>query len=680
MRARLMQATSATVLAILIGSGGMGFAQQATGVAAQPAASVSASLPDGADEGALGQRMRLPELPPAVVDLAPDADVTGSIASPPLIKPTATSATPAALPYDDGPTRASAASADPARDSSAPATPAPTDAAAPATAPVAAEPASTATLASPPPAVPPPPSGAEAVSAHLDGPTIAAALASFATEPVPGDTSAQAGDRRIQREAIATFYASHDDAPLWIADGRLTAAARGVSNRIDHAAEDGLDLARFGVPALHDADAAAALKTELALSEAVLAYARQATGSRVNPARIGTIDLRPDVADAARVLGSVPGAADADVALRAFNPAHPGYLALRDKLAEIRIDASAPVPERIAYGPVLKLGMSDVRVPALRARLGLDPADDPLMNPAVYDAAVVGAVAAFQRTHHMPPSGVLTARTVAALSGGDAHPAARESDILANMELWRWMPKDMAPDRIEVNIPDYKVRVLRDNAVTHETRAVVGQPDKPTPVFVQEMKFIIVNPYWNVPLSIIKNEMMPKLQADPDYFAHHGYETVERDGITYVRQPPGDGNALGRIKFMFPNSHSVYLHDTNARSFFSRDMRALSHGCVRVEEPFSFAEAVMGRDNGWPESRIRKLIGGEERTINLPKPLPIFISYFTAFVDPQDGLQMRDDVYGYAGKVKAALGLASDVRTSDAHPAKRAAAGNSVLR
>jgi murein L,D-transpeptidase YcbB/YkuD len=193
--------------------------------------------------------------------------------------------------------------------------------------------------------------------------------------------------------------------------------------------------------------------------------------------------------------------------------------------------------------------------------------------------------------------------------------------------------------------------------VVHQTRVVVGQPDKPTPVFAQQMRFIIVNPYWNVPLSIIKNEMLPKLAADANYFADHGYEMVERNGVRYVRQPPGDDNALGRIKFMFPNSHAVYLHDTNARSYFARDMRALSHGCVRVEQPFSFAEAVLGRENGWTEGRVKRLIGGQERTVNLPKPLPILITYFTAYVDPQSGFQLRDDVYSYAGRVKLALNL-----------------------
>ena len=253
-----------------------------------------------------------------------------------------------------------------------------------------------------------------------------------------------------------------------------------------------------------------------------------------------------------------------------------------------------------------------------------------------------------------PPRTALLAAS-AALPGGN--PRRLERALLANMEEWRWLPRALGPDRIEVNIPAFEARVMRDGAVAHQARVVVGQPDKPTPLFSQRMTFIIVNPYWNVPLSIIRKEMIPKLAADPTYFQDHGYEVVERDGVTTVRQPPGDGNALGRIKFMFPNSHSVYLHDTNARSLFGRDKRALSHGCVRVDRPFAFAEAVLGRRNGWTEARVQKLVGGTERVINLPEPLPIHIVYFTAFVDPKTGLQLRDDVYGTMGRIEGALGL-----------------------
>ena len=227
------------------------------------------------------------------------------------------------------------------------------------------------------------------------------------------------------------------------------------------------------------------------------------------------------------------------------------------------------------------------------------------------------------------------------------------------MERWRWLPRDLGQDYIQVNIPDYTLDVMHGDTLFHHTRVVVGQPDKPTPVFSETMRFIIVNPYWNVPLSIVKKEMMPKLAEDPAYFANHGYETVERNGITYVRQPPGETNALGRIKFMFPNKYSVYLHDTNARALFGKEQRALSHGCVPGGGPFKLAEVVLGTQNGWTESRVKKLIGGNERTINLSVPLPLHIVYFTAFVDDKGSLQLRTMSTAIRPNSEAAMGLDS---------------------
>jgi murein L,D-transpeptidase YcbB/YkuD len=173
------------------------------------------------------------------------------------------------------------------------------------------------------------------------------------------------------------------------------------------------------------------------------------------------------------------------------------------------------------------------------------------------------------------------------------------------------------------------------------------------------MQFLIVNPYWNVPQSIIKKEMLPRLSQDPDYLKRLGYEVVSRAGKLSVRQPPGERNALGRIKFMFPNDYAVYLHDTPSRALFGSSRRAFSHGCVRVDQPFLFAETVLGQDNGWSEQRVKRLIGGGERYVYLPKPLPIHIEYFTTYVDDTGRLQLRDDIYGYSHRVKMALGLES---------------------
>ena len=215
------------------------------------------------------------------------------------------------------------------------------------------------------------------------------------------------------------------------------------------------------------------------------------------------------------------------------------------------------------------------------------------------------------------------------------------------MEMWRWEPRDMGERRIEVNVPDFTVAMLEGDSIVHSARVVVGKPDTPTPIFSNVMRYVLINPSWEVPDSIIRKEMLPRLASDPRYLARHGYEVKTVDGRLMVRQPPGEDNALGRIAFMFPNEHAVYLHDTPSQSLFDSDMRALSHGCVRVEDPLRLAELVLG----WPEERINAAIGGPERTVFLPRPVPIHIEYFTEFVDEYGELQERPDVYGLAQKV-----------------------------
>ena len=460
-----------------------------------------------------------------------------------------------------------------------------------------------------------------------------------------------------EREAVAAFYAARAHAPLWFAKDAWTEAARAALARLEHADEDGLALRPGALPVLNAATDMERAATDLALSLAVVSYGRQASGARIDPQTIDKlITEKPDVADPARILATVSSAPDTGAALRDFNPIQSGYLALREKLAEVRREKPKTI-DRISSGPTLKVGMKDSRVPLIRARFGLDA--QPLAQSAddlLYDTRVASAVADFQRSNGLPASGQLTTRTVSILSGGD--PAWLEAEIIANMERWRWRARGEAAERIEVNIPDYSLRLFRDNVVFYKSRVIVGKPTTQTPIFSNRMQFIEVNPYWNVPDSIVKNEMMPKLAEDPTYLQRMGYEvSTAKNGRVIVRQPPGERNALGRIKFMFPNQHAVYLHDTPTRGLFANATRAYSHGCIRLDQPFKFAEIVLGKENGWTEERARALIGGKNQTIHLPRALDIHIGYYTAFVDETGKLQLRDDIYGYSAKVRAALGL-----------------------
>ncbi|MBL8587458.1 MAG: L,D-transpeptidase family protein [Methylobacteriaceae bacterium] len=487
--------------------------------------------------------------------------------------------------------------------------------------------------------------------------TVAAPTPEALRAALAGLAGAPAAQRR-EREALRAFYEARGFAPLWVAGGDFTPAARSALARLARAADDGLDLAAWPLPSPtgHGADGPAL--AELRLSEAIVAYGRQASGGRIDPQRVSSlITAKPEVAAPEAILAAVAQADDAGEALLAFNPPHAGYRALRAKLIELRQErrtapeAAAPIP----VGPTLRVGMRDPRVPLIRSRFGLEAAPTDPQGELIYDTRIASAIADFQKANGLPASGHLTPRTIAALSGGE--PSRLENELLANMERWRWLPRDLGAQRIEVNIPDFSLKVSDGDDIVHRARVVVGKPDTPTPVFSDVMQFLIVNPYWNVPPSIIKKEMAPRLAEDPDYYTKRGYEVTRKGSQIIVRQPPGERNALGRIKFMFPNQHAVYLHDTPSRALFAHERRAYSHGCVRVDQPLKLAEVVLGRDAGWSEERVRRMIGGAERTVHLPRRLPVHLQYFTAFVDDAGRLQLRDDIYGFSRRLKLVMGL-----------------------
>jgi len=462
-----------------------------------------------------------------------------------------------------------------------------------------------------------------------------------------------AAETQKTREALAAFYTMQDFKPLWTVDGQPTLAAKTIAGRLSHAPDDGLDL--VSVPDLQAKSDEERVKADIAFSEAVIAYGLEASGNRVDPKAISSlIGDRPAVAEPFDILSSVYAAGDgAGNVLLSFNPPQKAYRDLRDKLAEMRRERTPVARQPIPTGPELTVGMRDPRVTLIRARFGLDVQQSSSSEELVYDTRVAAAVAGFQKTNGLPASGVLTARTIAALSGGQ--PSRLENEILANMERWRWMPRDMGETYIAVNVPDFTVSIIKDDQVLTRHRVVVGKPDTPTPIFSNKMQYLIVNPYWNVPQSIIRKEFLPKAGGDLSYLSEHGWQVSSNHGQLTVRQPPGEKNALGRIKFLFPNDYAVYLHDTPSRALFASAKRAFSHGCVRVDQPFSFAETVL--NHSWSEQRLKSLIGSSERYINLPAPLPIHIEYFTTYVDEAGRLQLRDDLYGYSHKVKIALGL-----------------------
>lgn len=483
-----------------------------------------------------------------------------------------------------------------------------------------------------------------------------------------------------KREAAAAklFYENRSFQPAWILKGKLSTSALSVMETLQSAEKEGLHVADYPVPAAgFNADGKATPEqiaaAELELTHSILKYAEDAQAGRVSPYAISEdITLRPERPDPIEALTSIAHSVAPAKTLAAFNPPHAEYKALKKQLAELREHTENGSLEKqvvIPAGKVLKVGVKSSRVAVLRERLSV-PTVESQMN--VYTQDLAYAVEAFQAANGLHPDGAVGPRTLLALNGrvsGDPI-----NDVIANMERWRWMPRELGETHLRVNIPEFMVRLNMDGFVLYETRVVVGKRSNKTPVFSDKMQHVIVNPYWNVPYSIASKELLPELRAsNPQSYLQKGnYEIVyggkivdprrvNWDAVTFkqirIRQRPGRGNALGKIKFMFPNKHNVYLHDTPSKSLFNRSERAFSHGCVRVQNPFEFADALMATQNTMTGNYIRSLVGKKQTQVNLQRDIPVHISYFTAFVDEAGKLQRRPDIYGYNQATIDALNL-----------------------
>ncbi len=472
-------------------------------------------------------------------------------------------------------------------------------------------------------------------------------------------------DRKAERAAVEKFYTGRDYAPVWTQGGNLTASAKGVIARLKDAAADGLNPGDYPVPDFAAAASApdALAEADLRLTESMMDYARQAQSGRMHWSQVSADIQYPEhPVDPNEVLANVTGAKDASAALESYNPPHKLYKLLKAKLAELRgvtdgapviIDEGQPLkytPARGKNAPEAEAQMSDPRVPKLRAKLGLTENADDIR----YDVKVAAAVRKFQESADLKPTGVLDDRTVKALNTPKRD--KQIDTVLVNMERWRWLPRDLGAPGIGdayviLNIPDYTLKVMQHGAQVWSTRVVTGKPGQhATPLLSETMKFITVNPTWNVPPSIIYNEYLPALQQDPTVLDRMGLRLERaRDGSIHISQPPGEANALGRIRFNFPNKFLVYQHDTPDKNLFARDERAFSHGCMRVQYPDQYASVLlnitMPGERYTPE-RIRSMYGRSEIDLKFPTPIPVNITYQTAFVDDAGKLQFRKDIYG----------------------------------
>ncbi len=447
-----------------------------------------------------------------------------------------------------------------------------------------------------------------------------------------------------ERAAFEGFYSGRSYAPLWITDGKANARAKAAIAYLGQVDADGLDPADYPIPDFSSlTDPAGLAEAELKLTMSVVTYAHHAQVGRVHWSRVsGDIFYEQKAPNPADVLARVAHANDVGEALAAYEPNAAGYVALKAKLAEIRAGKEVSGQAAIANGPVLKIGMQDDRVPSLRERLHVSG------DGATYDKALAEAVAKYQKEHEQKATGMLTPATVEALNG--RKPDRPTDTIIANLERWRWMSHDLGNTHVMVNLPDFTLRVVQNGHQLWMTKIVDGKPNLPTPIMSAEMKYITVNPTWNVPPSIIAKEYMPVLQQDSTALERMGLRvSTNPDGTVHIAQPPGERNALGRLRFNFPNKFLVYQHDTPEKQLFAYDKRAFSHGCMRVQDPVKYAEVLLSivrPHDGYTQERIRSMFGNSELDIQFPTLIPVHLTYQTAFVDDDGKLQFREDVYG----------------------------------
>jgi murein L,D-transpeptidase YcbB/YkuD len=318
-------------------------------------------------------------------------------------------------------------------------------------------------------------------------------------------------------------------------------------------------------------------------------------------------------------------------------------------------------------------------VALLRTRLDIPESG----NPAKFDEAVLDAVRQFQASAGIAADGIVGAGTRRVLNGGPRQkPVGTETrirQILVNMERWRWLPHDLGPFYVTVNIPEFTLRVVEDGTPIHTARVVVGKRNTQTPVIQDEMETIVFNPYWNVPNSIKNEEIAPYFGGSGGFFGgwdtsvlkrhglrlKYGNRIIDPDTVDWSRydlrnfdlvQPPGPGNVLGKVKFLFPNSHDVYMHDTTQKHLFNNPVRAESHGCMRVQNPDRLAEILLRRDKNWTRAQLESVWHGpDDNAVALNQKIPVYVTYFTLRVNEDGTLSSFNDLYGHDARMLAAL-------------------------
>jgi murein L,D-transpeptidase YcbB/YkuD len=455
-----------------------------------------------------------------------------------------------------------------------------------------------------------------------------ASVATVEPQPKPLSPLAEAIARRIaaiapsvatsERSAIAAAYQARAHEPIWTGKDGLSAPGRALAAELHNADDWGLKGADFDVPQPAErASEELVADTEIRLTLALLKYARHARGGRFDPTQLSNyIDRKPPLLEPKRVLDEIAAATEPDAYLRGLHPRHPQFEALRQKYLALRSGAAPAEP-----------------TPA--------PADRPQAKGKKPAAA--------------------------------SSPSSNLRRVLLNMEQWRWMPEDLGTIYVWVNIPEFTLRLVRDGKVVHSERVITGKPDNQTPIFSEQMASIVFHPFWGVPDSIKVKEILPSLLRGGNVLERNGlrlqsggrdidHQSVDWSTVDirrfHVYQPPGGANVLGVVKFLFPNKHDVYMHDTPTKDLFNATQRTFSHGCMRLRNPLQLAEAILAADKGWSKDHVYRLAGPgaqQNNQVHLTTKVPVHVTYFTAFANEDGRLDLRPDIYGHEERIQMGL-------------------------
>ncbi len=475
------------------------------------------------------------------------------------------------------------------------------------------------------------------------------------------------------RQAILAFYTKREFEPVWIGNTGLNERAIRLVELLGQVHEHGLDVSNYLPDVLISFDTipdtifdnpVLTANLEVGLTISALKFARHASGGSVEPNKIGrSYDLSPPTVERRVALRQMAATDRPDRYLNGLHPVHPTYLALKAELSADRPAKTLPIPG----GRSLRYRQTDPRVPLIRARMiRMGFLDNPKSRqssrssgePNYFDKSLSRALKKFQASKGLKRDGIVGRKTLAALNGQKSKDLRELAKL--NMERMRWLPRDLGQNHIIVNQAAYEARFVERGNTVHQMRVIIGKPHHPTPLFSDEMETVVFNPYWNVPRSIAGAEMIPRLMRDPGYLDRKGFEVIDRRGrkvrsrsvrwwnytgetMPYdIRQPPGRRNALGELKFLFPNKHAVYMHDTPRRQLFNAERRAFSHGCVRVQNPKKFAEIVLG----WSARKVASLVATRtNRKVKLQENIPVHLTYFTLWPDSAASLVEYADVY-----------------------------------